>query len=116
MTRRSYPCDRWRPYRVYRGYDAAKGAREVARAFRPDVAIVHAGIAVPLVTSFLDDGIRTVLYFRDVQFGAIGGRIPRHSRLRFLANSGFTASRVASELGIEAPVVQPLVCRDPIRR
>ena len=115
MTGRSYPCDRWRPYRVYRGYDATSGVREVARAFRPDVAIVHAGVAVPLVTSFLDDGIRTVLYFRDVQFGAIGGCIPRHRRLRFLANSGFTAARAASELGIEATVVQPLVCRDTYR-
>jgi glycosyltransferase involved in cell wall biosynthesis len=115
MTGRSFPCDRWRPYRVYRGYGPTNGAREVARAFRPDVAIVHAGVAVPLVRAFLDDDIRTVLYFRDVQFDAIGGCVPRHPRLRFLANSAFTASRVGSELGIEAPVVQPLVCRDTYR-
>ena len=115
MTGRRYPCDRWRPYRVYRGYDATNGVREVAHAFRPDVAIVQAGVAVPLVRSLLEDGIRTILYFRNVEFGAIGGRIPRHPRLRFLANSKFTASRVASELGIEAPVVQPLVCRDAYR-
>jgi glycosyltransferase involved in cell wall biosynthesis len=112
VTGRSYPCDRWRPYRVYRGVGAANGVQEVTRAFRPDVAIVHAGIAIPLVRSFLDDGIRTVLYFRDVQFGSIGGPIPRHARLRFLANSLFTASRVARELGIDASIVQPLVCRD----
>jgi len=50
-----------------------------------------------------------------VQFGAIGGCIPRHPRLRFLANSAFTASRAASELGIDAPVVQPVVCRATYR-
>jgi glycosyltransferase involved in cell wall biosynthesis len=115
MTGHSYPCDCWRPYRVYRGYDPPNGAHEVARAFRPDVAIVHAGVAVPLARAFLDDGIRTVLYFRDVQFHAMGGCVPRHPRLRFLANSAFTASRVASELGIQAPVVQPLVYRDTYR-
>jgi len=115
VTRRSHPCDRWRPYRIYRGYDASRGAREVARAFRPDVAIVHAGIAMPLVSAFLAHEIRTVVYFRDVQFGTIGGAIPRTSRLRFLANSQFTASRVARELGLEAPVVHPLVCRATYR-
>jgi len=47
VTGRRYPCDRWRPYRVYRGYDAASGVGEVGRGFRPDVAIVHAGMAVP---------------------------------------------------------------------
>jgi glycosyltransferase involved in cell wall biosynthesis len=115
VHRPQHPCDRWRPYRVYRGYDASSGVREVARAFRPDVAIVHAGIAMPLVTAFLADGIRTVLYFRDVQFGAIGGAIPRHARLRFLANSEFTATRVARDLHVEATVVQPLVCRETYR-
>jgi len=89
VTRRSHPCDRWRPYRIYRGYDVSRGAREVARAFRPDVAIVHAGIAMPLVSAFLAHEIRTVVYFRDVQFGAIGGAIPRTTRLRFLATCGF---------------------------
>lgn len=110
ITRRSHPCDRWRPYRVYRGIGAAKGAREVADAFRPDVAVVHAGFAMPLAMAFLGADVKTILYFRDVQFESLGGPIPRHARLRFLANSAFTASRVAREFGIDAPVVHPLVC------
>ena len=41
--------------------------------------------------------------------------IPRHRRLRFLANSAVHSSAGRpSELGIEAPVVQPLVCRDDV--
>jgi glycosyltransferase involved in cell wall biosynthesis len=112
ITGRSYPCDRWRPYRIYRGVDAASGVREVAHAFCPDVAIVHAGIAIPLVHAFLEGGIRTVVYFRDVQFELMGGPVPRHERVRFLANSAFTASRAALELGIEATVVQPVVSRE----
>ena len=81
-----------------------RGAREVARAFRPDVAIVHAGLADAAGPSFLAHEIRTVLYFRDVQFGAIGGSFPGTSRLRFLANSEFTASRAArASLGSRRP-------------
>jgi glycosyltransferase involved in cell wall biosynthesis len=109
VCRRPHPCDQWRPYRVYRGYGATHGIRAVARTFRPDVAIVQSGTAVPLVTALLEDRIRTVLYFRDVQFAALGGCIPRHGQLRFVANSAFTASRVATEFGIEAPVIPPLV-------
>jgi glycosyltransferase involved in cell wall biosynthesis len=115
VTRRSHPCDHWHPYRVYRGYDATSGVHEVARAFRPDVAVVHAGVAMPLVSALLADRIRTVVYLRDVQFGAMGGAIPCHERLRFLANSQFTATRAARDLGVDAPVVQPLVCRTTYR-
>jgi glycosyltransferase involved in cell wall biosynthesis len=114
-TGRRYPCDRWRPYQIYRGYDAVNGVREVAAAFRPDVAIVHAGVAGGLVHAFLEQDIRTVLYFRDVQFGAIGSCVARHPKLRYLANSAFTAARAAGELGIDAPIVQPIVCRDTYR-
>jgi glycosyltransferase involved in cell wall biosynthesis len=45
----------------------------------------------------------------------MGGAIPHHERLRFLANSQFTATRAARDLGVDAPVVQPLVCRTTYR-
>jgi glycosyltransferase involved in cell wall biosynthesis len=114
-TGRGYPCDRWGSYRTYRGCDPVNGVREVASTFRPDVAIVK-GVDGGLVQAFLDQNIRTVLYFRDVEFGATGSSIPRHPKLRFLANSAFTATRAASTLGIDAPVVvQPIVSRNNYR-
>jgi glycosyltransferase involved in cell wall biosynthesis len=53
--------------------------------------------------------VRTILYFRDVEFETLGGPIPTHARLRYAANSRFTASRVAATFGIEAPAIPPLV-------
>jgi glycosyltransferase involved in cell wall biosynthesis len=109
VSRRTHPCDQWRPYRVYRGYGATNGVREVVHDFRPDVAIVQSGTPIPVVMALLEEDVRTILYFRDVQFGTLGGRIPNDRRLRFVANSRFTACRVAKEFGLEAAVIPPLV-------
>lgn len=109
ITRHSHPCDQRRPYRVYRGYGTVNGVREVTGAFRPDLAIVQSGTPVPLVVALLEENVRTILYFRDVEFDTLGGPVPSDPRLRFVANSKFTASRVKRELGLEAVVIEPLV-------
>ena len=109
LTRRPYPCDRWRPYQVYRGYGATEGVGAVTRAFCPDVAVVQSGTAVPVVEALLAQNVRTILYFRDVEFEGLGGSIPCDPRLRFVANSRFTACRVRRAFGVDPAVVQPLV-------
>jgi len=110
LTRRHFPADTRRPYRIFRGYDIGSSAiREVARAFAPDAAIVQAGHPVPLARALVAEGIPTALYFRDVDFARLGGDIPDHPLLGFIANSRYTAAEVERSLGIEAVVIPPLV-------
>ncbi|NMG33052.1 glycosyltransferase [Azoarcus sp. TTM-91] len=110
LTHRAFPADTRHPYRIFRGYGIGAAAiKEVAREFAPDAAIVQAGHPVPLARALVAEGIPTVLYFRDVDFARLGGEIPHHPLLGFIANSRYTAAEVERSLGIEAVVIPPLV-------
>lgn len=104
-----FPADRRPGYPVYRGWNPEQGAAEVTERFLPNIVVVHGSAPVPLAQAFLDTGVPTALYLRDVEFDLLGGDIPEDPRLLVLANSRFTATRAQRELGTEAHVLPPIV-------
>jgi len=102
-------CDTRMGYPVYRAASVLESARAVADAVRPSLVVVQAGDAAPLAEAFVAMGLPTVLYFHDVEFQELGGTPQRRPGLRFLANSRFTAGKVAETYGFEPAVVPPLV-------
>ncbi|NMG63897.1 glycosyltransferase [Azoarcus indigens] len=110
ISRKHFPADTFRPYRVFRGYEVGAAAiHEVAASFKPDAAVVQAGHPVPLARALVAAGIPTLLYFRDVVFDRLGGEIQSHPLLRFVANSRFTAAEVERSFNVKAEVIPPLV-------
>jgi glycosyltransferase involved in cell wall biosynthesis len=104
-----FPADRRMGYPVYRGWHVAEAAPEIVRRFDPHVAVAQGTGPVPTAGAFLDAGVPTVLYLHDVEFDLLGGAVPDDPRLLVIANSEFTARRAARELGVEAPVIPPLI-------
>ncbi len=103
-----FPLESFRGYPVYRGWDAAQGAAEVAERFAPTVVVLQAGEPLGLAEVFDGLKIPMLIYLRDVerleQYAAI-----RRDRVAFVANSRFVASRARQELGIAPAVIFPLI-------
>lgn len=102
-------ADRIMGYSVYRGWPTEQREANFIRQARPDIAIIQAGQPLQLAYRFIEFGIPTIVYFRDVEFDKLGGNVVPHKLLRFVANSAFTASRAKSELGVDSVVIPPLV-------
>ncbi len=96
-------------YPVYRVASVIESVRPVADTVRPSLVVVQAGAPVPLAEAFAGMGIPTILYFHDVEFHRLGGTLQRRPGLGFLANSRFTAEKVAQTYGFRPPVLMPLV-------
>ncbi len=109
MRSRDYPMDRIMGYPVYRGWHPEQGVAEVVARFKPDVAILQAGNPLTLAKPLLDQEVPTIVYLRDTLFHELGGRVSDLPRLRYIANSNFTAARFQAEFGLSAPVIPPLV-------
>jgi glycosyltransferase involved in cell wall biosynthesis len=105
----SFPMDRAMGYPVYRGWYPEKGVGEVTTRFRPDVAILQAGNPLQFANLLMELGIPSILYLRDTLFNKLGGEVEEFPRLRFIANSQYTADRFQDRYGLAAPVVPPLV-------
>ena len=103
------PCDTQMGYPVYRVASTVESAGAVADAVRPSAVVVQAGAPVPLADAFAGMGIPTTLYVHDVEFHQLGGSLRRRPGLSFLANSRFTAKKVAKAYGFHPPVLPPLV-------
>lgn len=103
------PCDTQMGYPVYRVASVVESLHAVADAVRPSVVVVQAGAPVPLAEAFAGIGIPTILYFHDVEFHQLGGPLNRRPGLSFLANSRFTATKIAQAYGFRPPVLPPLV-------
>lgn len=113
--RNQFPMDRRMGYPVYRGWVPEKAADEVKRRFSLSAAVVFAGCPVPIARSFVEVGIPTVFYLRDVLFEEMGGDLFSHPKLLYMAVSQFTARRAKEEFGIEAKVLPPLIRPDGYR-
>lgn len=105
----SFPMDRTMGYPVYRGWYPEKGVDEVMTRFRPDVAILQAGNPLQFASLLMERDIPSILYLRDTLFYKLGGEVEGFPRLRFIANSQYTADRFQDRYGVTAPVVPPLV-------
>lgn len=104
-----FPVDRSMGYPVYRGWLPETGVEEIAERFRPDVAILQAGKPLEFAGLLIDRGIPSIVYLRDTLFNKLGGDVENLPRLRYIANSQFTADAFAERYGITVPVAPPLV-------
>jgi glycosyltransferase involved in cell wall biosynthesis len=104
-----FPVDHVMGYPVFRGYDPTTAAPEMLRRFRPDVVVVTSGSYAPLAQVFLDAGVPTIVYLRDVELTAWGGPLPSCSTVAYVSNSQFNATRLRAMTGIEPVVIPPLV-------
>lgn len=95
-------------YRVYRAWDANAAMKEAVASFKPDVVVPQSGSPVPLSKAARDQGIPSVIYFRNVEHDDFGGS-PRESADAYIANSRFTAGMLLDEFDIQATVIPPMV-------
>lgn len=108
LTGRTFSRDTSMGYPVYRAWDA-KDTSEVVRRFRPDIAVVQNGFMVPIAESLQKNNVPTVLYFRNVEFGEMGGNLENLKPAACISNSKFTAQRYLDSFGINSTVIPPLI-------
>ena len=107
LPRHEYARDTVCGYPVYRGWDHARVAENVTR-FRADVIVVQSTHPARLLQALAPLGTPIVTYFHEVEaidhLGALRG-----TGIPVIANSAFTASRLAERCGLHCSVVLPLV-------
>lgn len=110
---REFSCDSGLGYPTFRGWNHHK-VDEVVRRFRPDVAVVQSTHPELLIDALSPTGIPLLAYFHEVEeIGHLG--FLRDSGIPVLANSEFTARRLAEVCGLQSDVVLPLVIAEQYR-
>ena len=94
-------------YPVFRGWDQSR-VGEVVRRFRPDVAVVQSTHPEPLIRALAPSGVPLLAYFHEVE-EVKHLRFLRGSSIPVLANSAFTAGRLADVCGLQCEVLLPLI-------
>ena len=104
-------ADRVLGYPAYRRFAVESGdVAAAARAFGADLLVVQAERPSPLVEAALATGLPAVVYLRDVELHKLDAPLPADEpRLRYIANSDFTARRYREALGLRAAAVPPLM-------
>ena len=105
--RTEYPRDYACGYPTFRGWQP-DGLATVVRRFRPSVAVVQSTRPAPLLRALSSSGVPTVVYIHEVEDLAPLTE-PAAQGIPFLANSRFTAERLRTQFGIDAPVIRPLI-------
>ncbi len=105
--RREYARDTVCGYPVFRGWDHARVAGNLLR-FRADVIILQSTRPERLLDALAPSGTPIVAYFHEVEeidhLAALRG-----TDVPIIANSAFTAARLAERCGLQSKVVLPLV-------
>lgn len=109
VTQRKFPMDKTMGYPVYRGWHPETGIAEVTARFKPDAAILQAGKPLLFAKLLLERNIPSIVYLRDTLFNKLEGDVEKLPRLRYIANSQFTADTFKDRYGIDVPVAPPLV-------
>ena len=105
--RREYSRDRGLGYDVFRGWDHSRIGEVIGR-FRPDVAVVQSTHPEPLIRALATYHLPTLAYFHEVEAIDHLGFL-RDVGVPVLANSAFTAGRLAEVCGLSSEVVLPLI-------
>ena len=113
LQKKRFPVDHSMGYPCYRGWELQAAAREIVADFSPDAIIVQAGRQFAVASWFANLKIPVVLYARDVEFPRDRSTFSLNKYVAFIANSGFTASRLKEYIGADALVLPPYV--DPKR-
>jgi glycosyltransferase involved in cell wall biosynthesis len=97
-------------YPVYRAADTLAGYARALHDWRPEAAILPLGPnAMPLAALSLSCGTRTALRATNVDPANVAISLIMQPGMMLMANSPFTARRIAALHGIEPPVVASLV-------
>src|SRR5690242_3759005 len=101
------------PYPVLRVGDPVAALDKAIVRFRPDLLLLLSGPRlVPLIVAALGQRLPIAVYLHNVEFDKLGGVLLADERLCYLANSSFTAARLAAMFGIESTVVEPLIPKE----
>jgi glycosyltransferase involved in cell wall biosynthesis len=106
-----YPMDSRLGYPVFRGWANEDGAREVVSQFKPDIVIAQSAEPVPLIQSFDGMGIPRMAYFHEVEHIEDVNTLIEMGDVGLLANSEFTARKMAERAGFSPAVIRPLIDR-----
>jgi glycosyltransferase involved in cell wall biosynthesis len=102
--------DRVLRYPVWRRHDLDGSAiRLVTARFRADAVVVQAERPVPLIEAALGTGLPVFVYLRDVELHKLAAPLPANARIRYIANSAFTARRYREAFGLDAVVLPPIM-------
>ena len=108
---RRFPMDSGLGYAVFRGWNNEDGAREVVEQFKPDIVIAQSAEPVPLLQSFSGLGIPRMAYFHEVERIWDVQALLAMGDVGLLANSEFTARKMAEGGGVHPTVIRPLIDR-----
>jgi glycosyltransferase involved in cell wall biosynthesis len=97
-------------YPILRRARPELAAAEALSRFAPELVVVQAGAPAVLIEAFLARGLPTLVWVHDVELETWGGMPLPRPGLGWLANSLYTAARLRARLGVDAPVLRPLVC------
>jgi glycosyltransferase involved in cell wall biosynthesis len=117
LSGRAFPADRYRGSLVYRGYDTRRNFDEVVADFRPDAVVTNGGNmdAFEQAAVVARRHIPAAYYCHDVTTLLALKSPALLEGVVLIANSDYTAGRVAEILGRPATVIQPLVDREAYR-
>jgi glycosyltransferase involved in cell wall biosynthesis len=106
-----FPMDAGLGYPVFRGWGNEDGAKELMSRFRPDVVVAQSAEPVPILQSYEDLGVPRIAYFHEVERVHDAGTLAQSGTIGLLANSRFTAERMAAYAGFMPAIVRPLIDR-----
>lgn len=110
IRRSEYVKDHLLSYPVYRGYGQKDGVDKVFAHFKPDIVVAQVGKAIQYATVFSEFKIPVIIYQRDVEFGRYDKNFKVNTgKIRFIANSNFTAQKIKEHFGLDAFVLPPLI-------
>jgi glycosyltransferase involved in cell wall biosynthesis len=102
-------------YPVFRATHPLTAIDETLERFPATAVVVTSGSYAPLSTAFLQRGVPTIVYLRDVEIANMGGTLPREPRVGYISNSRFNAARLAAVAGTQPVVIPPLVRPERVR-
>jgi glycosyltransferase involved in cell wall biosynthesis len=106
-----FPMDTGSGYPVFRGW-GEDGAAEVVSRFRPDAVVVQSAESLPLLQSYQGLGVSRIAYFHEVERVYDAGVLAQSPEaIGLLANSRFTAEKMATYAGFMPAIVRPLIDR-----
>lgn len=95
--------DRTPEYRFFRNQ---RGFSQVLDHYVPEVVVIHSMAGMPIANLTAARDIPLLIYWHDVEFHKLSGSPPRSAL--HVANSSFTAGRLAQRFGIDASIIPPI--------
>jgi len=108
LTGRALLCDMLAGYPVYRTWFPHRQAAATVARELPDVVLVQSGESLRMAKAFLEAGLPTIVYLRDVEFHELGGDPAELHGVSYIANSHFVAERFCAAFGPRPHVIRPL--------